>query len=709
MRMPLTKRRSALGLGILLFGLLHPPLTWARPPFPDTPRIPVRDTLHGVVLVDDYRWLEGGSDPRVIAWTAAQNAAARAILDTLPQRAELVRRFNQLQRQDDRGVPSRAIEGTRRFFWAKRAAQEKWTYQTRADAGAPAEVVLDPNLWAAEVTLSSPRPSRSGRYVAYGRARGGDESPVVCVRDLRTGRELPDSLRGWKQYVESWLPDDAGFFYTAKPTPGLRAPGEEHYWHAVYLHRLGTPAAADQRVFWHSQVKEYYHGAEVSEDGACVAFYRWNFSRNELYLQRLDRMETPIPLATGFDGAYQARFAGDKILIRTDARSPYGELYIADRSAPQRTAWRLLVPAEEGMRLSAVTPIAGHLYLTYQKNAHSLIRIYDLQGRHLRDLPLPMLGSARVSGRWSQPEVWVQFSSFTYPSTIFRYEFARDRLELFHAFPLEVDVESFTTEQVWYESRDGTQVPMFLVHRGDLVRDGRTPALLTGYGGFDASMRPYFSTRYLVWLQSGGMLAIPNLRGGGEFGRAWHEAGMRERKQNVFDDFLAAAEWLIEERYTSAERLAIKGGSNGGLLVGAASIQRPGLFRVVWCQVPLLDMLRYHRFGLANIWAEEYGSADDPEQFTYLRAYSPYHNVVDGADYPIMLFTGSENDARVDPFHVRKMVARLQASGAAPGTILMQIYAGSGHGGGTTLATKIEQSADGWALLMHALGMQVAE
>lgn len=698
--------RLTMLLVLLLFPLRAAP---AGLSYPQTPRIAVRDTLHGSVLIDDYRWLEDADDPRVAEWTRAQVALTRSILDALPQRAHLVRRFNELWRYDDEGVPGRVLDGERLFYWAKQADQEKWTYRMKEHDGAAPVTVLDPNRWPDEETLNGATPSRNGRYVAFGKALGGDETPVVRVLDLETGALLPDSLRGWKQHVDCWLPDNSGFFYSAKPAPGSVAAGEEHYWHAVYLHRLGTPAAADRRIFADDLVKEYYHGAEVSEDGRFMAFYRWNFSRNEVYLQRLGSAEPPIPLATGFDGQYAVTFVEDQILIHTDASSPLGEVFVTDIERPEREHWRVFIPAEEGLKLGRIAPIAGQLYVSCQADAHSLIRIYDLAGRHLRDLPLPMVGSAWVRGHWSQEDIWVSFASFTYPTTIFRYDFAADRLDVYRAFPLEIDVDAFTAEQVWYPSRDGTDISMFLVHRQDLLRNGDQPVLLTGYGGFDSSQKPYFSTSLVAWLEAGGMVAIPNLRGGGEYGREWHEAGMRERKQNVFDDFIAAAEWLIEGEYTRPERLAISGGSNGGLLVGAVAMQRPDLFGVVRCAVPLLDMLRYHKFGLANIWAEEYGSAEDPDQFRYLRAYSPYHNVDDGTGYPTMLITGSENDARVDPLHARKMVARLQAANPDGQPILLQIHQASGHGGGTTLATKIEQSADGWAFLMHALGMPVPE
>jgi len=695
-------------LGLLLAvvgGASHGTVLQRPGTYPAAPRIPVADTLHGTVIVDDYRWLEDGADPRVVAWTEAQNRLSRAALDALPQRPYLVRRFNELWRYDDESVPYEIVDSDRLFYASKARDAEKWVFCTRARAGAPGEVLIDPNTWDAEDELAGAVPTRDGRRLAFGRARGGNENPVLRVMEIATRRILPDSVQGRKQYVNAWLPDGSGFYYSANPAAGTVPAGEEYYWHAVYLHRLGTPASADRKVFWDDQVRENYHGIDVSEDGRTEVLYRSHFDFNELFFRPVGSEAPPTPLATGFDAQYGALVIGERIFITTNAGAPRYRVYVTDTAHPERTAWRVFIPEDPDARLSYLTGIGGYLYAVYEEHALTAIRIYDLEGRRLHDVTLPGLGSAGVSGLWSKPTCWVSFTSYTHPPTIYHYDVDADRLTVVHEFPVKIDASPFTTDQVEYASRDGTRVTMFLLHRKDVRRDGTSPALLTGYGGFDASMRPHFSTTYFTWLEAGGMIAIPNLRGGGEYGRDWHEAGKREKKQNVFDDFLAAGEWLIREGYTEPERLAILGGSNGGLLVGAALTQRPELFRAVVCQVPLLDMVRYHKFGLANIWAEEYGNADDPAQFRYLYAYSPYHHVVDGRRYPAVLLTASENDARVNPLHARKMAARLQAADTGGGPILLQVHPVSGHGGGTTISTRIQQTADAWAFLMDALGM----
>ena len=674
--------------------------------YPETPKRPQTDTYHGVDIVDDYRWLEDADDPDVVTWTEAQETLTHSLIDHLPQKEWLVERFNKLWRYDDEGVPRRVLDGERIFYWTKKKDDEKWVYNTKANQDAETVVLIDPNQWDETEQLSGVSPSRDGKYLAFGKAEGGDENPVVKVMVVETGEILSDELQGWKQSVSSWLPDNSGFYYSCKPIEGEVPEGEHEYWHAAWLHKLGTPASEDVKVFWHDETKEYWHNTWVTEDGKYTVFQRSLFNTNEVFYRETDSDDELIPLATGFDAEYGVDFIGDKILIRTDKDAPLYKVFATTADKPEREHWREFIPEHEKDKLDYIAPIAGHLYTSYSHNAYTLVKIHDLEGEFIRELPFPTIGVGGVSGHWSQPEVWVYFSSFTYPSTTFKYHYAENDLEVYHEFPVEIDVDDVVAEQVWYESKDGTPVSMFIVHRKDIAQDGSNPTVLYGYGGFDISMRPRFSTSVVVWLEAGGIYAVANLRGGGEYGREWHEAGMKEKKQNVFDDFIAAAEWLIDNKYTSAERLGIRGGSNGGLLVGAATVQRPDLFKMVYCGVPLLDMVNYHEFGLANIWAEEYGSSDDPDQFKYLYEYSPYHNVKDSVRYPAFIVTGSENDARVDPLHARKMAARLQDADSGGGPIVLLIRRASGHGGGTTLTTLIDQHAEIWAFAMDQLGMQ---
>lgn len=680
----------------------------SAPHAPSTPKKPASYTLHGVTIEDPYLWLEEGGDPAVKAWTAGQERATRGVLDGLPQREWLKKRFGKLWRYDDTRPPVPVLRGERTFFWTKRAADEHWVYWTREREGAEAVMLIDPNAWGTHDTLDLTEESPDGSLVAFGRAQKGDENPVIRVMETATRRILPDTLRGWRQGGVSWLHDNSGFYYACQPLKGEVPEGEEHYWYAVWFHRLGTPASEDVKVFADAKVKEFWHAAGVAEDGAHVLFYKGMYYKNDLYISAVGSPEPPRPLVTGMDAQYSADIADGRLFIWTDKDAPLGRVWTAPLADPARANWRELIPESED-KLEGFQLIGGRLYAQYLHNAHTRIRIFDLDGKFLRDLPLPGIGSASVYGYFSKPEVRVGFNSFTTPSHTYRYDYGRDSLTLIHKSPIDLDTSGNTVEQVWVASKDGTKVSMFLIRRKDLVKDGGAPVLLTGYGGFDVSLTPYFSTAYAVWLEAGGMVAVPNLRGGGEYGKAWHEAGMLGLKQNVFDDFIASAGWLVANGYTTPRRLAISGGSNGGLLVGAALVQRPDLFRAVACGVPLLDMLRYHKFGYANMWAEEYGNADDEKAFRWLYAYSPYHNVRDGVKYPAVYMIGSEDDARVDPLHARKMAARLQEADSGGGPILLSVRSASGHGGGTTITTQIEQESDEWAFLMNELGMRPPE
>ena len=672
--------------------------------YPETPEIAVKDTLHGTVITDNYRWLENSENEDVIKWSEQQNKYTRSILDGLPQREKLIKRFNELWRYDDIGTPTNVLDGERLFVWEKKKDDEKWRILTKENEDTEFEVLIDPNLWDENETLSGSSYSRDGKYYAFGKAKGGDENPIVSIMDVETKNILPDTLRGSKQRVSSWLPDNSGFYYSSRPVEGEVPEGEENYWHTVYFHKLGTSAEQDEKIYCNDEVKEMSHVVWISECGKYTIYTRYQNRKNEIHFKKSNSEEL-IPIATGFDATYSVDIVEDKILIKTDKDAPNGKAYITDIEHPEQEHWKEFLP-EQKDKLYYFSAIAGNIYAVYQHNAYSVIKIYTLAGEYLRDLSLPDLGSGYVTGYWTKTDIWVNFSSYTYPHTTFKYDFNEDKLEIFKEFALDIDVEDYTSEQVWFDSKDGTPISMFLVLRKDLVKNGNNPVMLTGYGGFNHSQTPRFSTSNITWLESGGMMAIPNLRGGGEYGENWHKGGMLENKQNVFDDFIAAAQWLIENEYTNPEKLAIYGGSNGGLLVGAVTVQRPELFKAVVCSVPLLDMIRYHKFGPARFWIPEYGSAEDPEQFKYLYKYSPYHNVQNGTDYPAIVFTAGENDARVSPLHARKMTAEMQKANPNGEPILLLERKKSGHGGGTTLSIQIEQTADIRTFLMDQLGME---
>jgi len=675
--------------------------------YPETKVVPVVNDYHGTEITDNYRWLEDASTEEVLAWTTEQENFTHSITDPLAQRTWLEERFNALWRYDDESIPMPVLEGERLFYWTKKKEDEKWVYMTKENTEAEGKVVLNPNLWDDTETLGGINPSRDGKYVAYGVAHGGDENPVVQVMVTETGEMLKDSLRGWKQSVGSWLPNNEGFVYTCKPLEGEVAEGDHEYWHAAWYHKLGTDPSEDVKVFSDDKVKETWHGASLTEDAKYTVYYRGLFNANDLFFRETGSTGEMITIATGMENKYGVDIVDGKMLVTTNEDAPLQMVYITDVDHPERENWNVFLAEHETDKLSHISAINGYIYASYTHNTYSVVKIYDLEGNFVRDFPFPTIGSGGVGGRWSSDDIWVNFSSFTYPPTTFKYDFDANSLEVYHEFPVEISVDGVVADQVWYDSKDGTPISMFIVHRDDMKLDGTNPTLLYGYGGFNVSMRPRFSTTALTWFEAGGVYVVTNLRGGGEYGRQWHEAGMLDKKQNVFDDFIGAAEYLIEKGYTSPEKLAINGGSNGGLLVGAVTVQRPELFKVVLCAVPLLDMVTYHQHGLANIWAEEYGSSDDVEQFKYLHAYSPYHNIKQGVKYPAFLVTGGENDARVDPLHARKMAAAMQAADDGGGPVMLLINKASGHGGGTTITTQIGQQAEQRAFLMDQLGMGV--
>ena len=411
-----------------------------------------------------------------------------------------------------------------------------------------------------------------------------------------------------------------------------------------------------------------------------------------------------IPIATGFDAEYHVQIINDKIIIQTDSEASNGKVYVTDIDKPERKNWKELIP-ESSDKLFEVSAISGHLFVEYLYKAYSKIKIFSLDGIYIKDVKLPGIGDAEVYGHWSKPSIWLRFSSFVFPYTRYKYDLEKNKLEVFFKPPIKINQDDYQTEQVGYSSKDGTKITMFLIHKKDIEKSGNNQTLLIGYGGFNISMTPNYFSKYVVWLEAGGMIALPNLRGGGEYGTKWHEAGKLDKKQNVFDDFISAAEWLIDNKFTCSDKLAISGGSNGGLLVGAVAVQKPELFRVVDCAVPLLDMLRYHKLSIANTWTIEYGSSENPEQFGYIYKYSPYHNIKEKINYPAMLVTTSENDARVDPMHALKMVAKLQEVNPNGEPFLLLVRRDSGHTGGTTITDKINQLSEKLAFLMDKLKM----
>ena len=678
------------------------------PPAPRTARDNVVDDLHGTRVPDPYRWLEADTSTRVGDWTDEQNARTRVVLDALPQRAVFARRLRELLSVGLLSTP-RPVAG--RIYHTRREGEQKQSVlYVRDSIDAPDRALVDPNALDAAglVTLDWYYPSPDARYVAYGLSRGGDEMSTLSVVETATGSVLPDRIPHTQRSTVAWV--DRGFYYTVHPAPGSVPPGDENYYRRVRFHRLGEDPAKDDLVFGEGRPKEDILGVSTSPDGRWVlltAFMGW--AKSDLYL--LDRAHAERGLATvmeGRDAIAEGFPLEDRVWLSTNLDAPNYRIVAAPCDEPGDREWETVIPEGPDV-IQGFDRTRDRIAVLRLVRATSRLTTYDLHGTGERDIRLPSLGAIEiVDGEHDSDRVGYTFQSFTQPPIAFvadaRTGETREVARL--AMPRGLDVAGIAVEQTTYPSRDGTAVTMFLVHRKDVKPTGTVPTLLTGYGGFNISRTPAYFPGAAAWVEAGGLFALPNLRGGGEYGESWHRAGMLGKKQNVFDDFHAAAEALIARGWTSTRKLAISGGSNGGLLVGAALTQRPDLFAAVSCAVPLLDMLRYQNFRIARFWIAEYGSAEDPEQAEWLRKYSPYHNVRAGVRYPPVLFTTAEGDSRVDPMHARKMAALLQAQSEDPeSVVLLRVDRDAGHGIGKPLDKQVDDLADQYAFLAWRTGL----
>ena len=666
-------------------------------------------TLHGKRFADPYAWLERLDDPETQAWLSAQEAVTHSVLRDVPGRDWLREAVTRSARYARLSSPVCAGPDGREFLWQADADDEKLKLMLRRGKGAPLEALLDPNTWATDEVLVFAVPSPDGALVAFGKAVGGAHDAVIHVLDVEMGRLLPDRPRGRNHLSLAWRPDASGFFYAATPEPGEVPADDEAHWDAIYEHRLGSRAPA-RRVFGDDHAKEYWCSVEISECRRFAVLYKWDFVHaNVVYLLRLAD-DALVPVAPDMRSVNYVQVIGDSLLVHTDLDAPRGRLCVASLMAP--TEWRTLIP-EGSDTLQTAAGVGGRLYAVYSQSASHRVRIHAEDGSYLRELVLPALGSVNrseggevisgVSGSWSGDEVWVNFTSYVQAPSMYRYDYAEDRLSPYHVPDVGLDPSEYVTDQAWYESSDGTQVSMFIIHRKDLPRDGRRPVRLSGYGGFNISVQPTFTALNAAWLKLGGVLAYPNIRGGGEYGRAWHEAAVKTRRQNAFDDYIAAARWLVSAGYTTPSKLASRGNSNGGILVAATALQAPDAFGAVFCRAPLLDMLRFPTFGFLSSATVEYGSPDDPVEGPYLAAYSPYHNVQANRRYPPMTFVPALNDRTAPPHDPLKMVARLQAEATQGGPYLLLPLRASGHAGGTTLTALIEQDVDELSFYCWAL------
>ncbi len=661
------------------------------------------ETLHGVEISDPYRWLEEQESPETREWVTAQNAFTLAQLRARPERPALETRLHELLSVDMVGIPTE--RGGWYYLSRQGADQQQPAIYRRRGLDGPDELLVDPATLSADmsVTASLLDISKDGGTLVYGVRRGGEDELQVRLMDAATGVDHSDILPRGRYFGVALLPGGDGLIYAQALEEGPR----------VRLHRFGSDPASDPILFGEGFGPDKIVGAEVTPDGRWLLITVYHGSaakQTEIYVQNLADAGPIVPVVTGIEARFLGEIAGDRLILLTNLDAPRGRLLSVDLADPSRELWREIVAEDPEAILESHSAVGGRILVTWLRNVSSEVRAYSEQGELLGEVVLPGLGTAsRPFGRWESDEAFFGFTSFATPRTIFRLEVSANRSTLWARSAVPVECERFVVEQRFAASRDGVQVPFFLVRDRSTKPDGSRPVLLTAYGGFNMSLTPSFSAVSALWAESGGLYVVANLRGGGEFGEAWHEAGMREKKQNVFDDLFAVTERLIADGWTRPERIAISGGSNGGLLVGAALTQRPELFGAVVCSVPLLDMLRYHKFLVAAYWIPEYGSADDAGDFPFLYAYSPYHRLREGDRYPATLFVTGDSDTRVAPLHARKMAAALQYATGSGRPVLLHYDTQAGHSGGQPRAKVIADQADIQTFLFWQLGFSASQ
>lgn len=677
--------------------------------YPKTKRVEHTDSYHGTVVSDPFRWLEDDNSSETKAWVEAQNQVTFGYLKTIPQRAGLKDRLTELWNYERYSSPSKV--GDKYFYSKNDGLQNQSVFYVTDSPQSSGRVLLDPNTLSTDgtVALSGMSISDDGKLLAYGIAVAGSDWQEWRFRDVETGKDLPDVLKDIKFSGTSWSKDGKGVYYSRFPnTEDSAKLTRINYFQKLYYHKLGTPQSDDPVIYERPDDKEMSVGGSVSEDGNWLIIYvgKGTSPKNMIFFKNLTMERAPVmPLVDKLEADYT--FLGNdesKFYFKTDKDAPRARIVSVDALVKDKT-WSELIP-EADNTLRSVDLINNQFVLGYLKDAYTKINIHDIDGKFVREVQLPGIGSAGgFGGKRFDTETFYSFSSYNTPPTIYSYDMKTGKSEIFRKAAVKFDSNDFVVKQVFYPSKDGTKIPMFIVHKKGLNLDGTNPTLLYGYGGFNIPMTPGFSVSRVTWMEMGGVYAVANLRGGGEYGEKWHMAGTKLKKQNVFDDFIAAAEYLIKEKYTKPSKLAIQGGSNGGLLVGAVLNQRPELFGAALPAVGVMDMLRFHKFTIGRAWTSDYGSADNPDEFAALYAYSPLHNIKKGTKYPAVMVTTADHDDRVVPAHSFKYAATLQEAQGGNAPILIRIETKAGHGAGKPTSKQIEEQADIYGFLMKSLGM----
>ncbi len=719
--MLLKKGLAAAGVALLVVGCAAADTKMSKSLYPAARKEAQVDDYHGTKVADPYRWLEDPDSAESRAWIEAENKVTFAFLHGIPAREKIQKRLTELWNYERFGIPFR--EGGRYFITRNDGLQNQGVLYTMDSLNGEMRLLLDPNKLSADgtVALKGSDISEDGKLMAYGLSTAGSDWEEWRVRDVATGKDLADELKWVKFSGASFTRDGKGFFYSRydEPTNAAANLRSVNYFQKLYYHAVGTPQKSDLLFYDRPDQKEWGIQGEVSEDNAylIISISQGTDVKNRLFYKSLlhngregmwaAKSNPVVELIPDLEANYNfIANDGPIFYFLTDFKAPKSKVIAIDTNNPKKENWRTLIPEGEDT-LHGVSLIRGHFFANYMKDARSLIRVFKKNGTFEKEVKLPGIGSVSgFAGKRDAKETFYAFTSFTRPTTIYRYDIESGESSVFKQPNVKFNSDDYETKQVFYNSKDGTRVPMFISHKKGLKLDGKNPTLLYGYGGFAISLAPSFSVTTLNWMEMGGVFAQPNLRGGSEYGEDWHQAGMKGKKQNVFDDFIAAAEWLIANKYTSTPKLAISGGSNGGLLVGACMTQRPDLFGAALPAVGVMDMLRFHKFTIGWAWVSDYGSADNEEDFKWLYKYSPLHNLKP-ANYPATLVTTADHDDRVVPAHSFKFAATLQEMQTGPAPVLIRIETKAGHGAGKPTAKQIEEAADRYAFLVKTLEMNV--
>lgn len=674
--------------------------------YPETPKEEVSDNYFGKEVEDPYRWLENDTSERTQKWVEAQNEVTFSYLAGIPFRDDIKNRLEEIWNYPKMGAPFH--DGGYYFFFKNDGLQNQSVLYMQETLEAEPEVILDPNTFSEDgtVALANFSVSNDGKYLAYAISRGGSDWREIYVKEIKSGKFLEDHVQWVKFSSIAWFED--GFFYSSYDAPEEGAElSQQNRNHKVYYHKLGDDQANDEIIYQNSEYPLRSYSAQVSSDEKYLFVYETeSTSGNNLFVKNLRTNDKFVKLTKGFKYEYRVLdHVDDKLIVLTNYNAPKYKLVRINVNSLDIGNWVDILPEKKDV-LESCELANGKIVASYLVDASNKLEVYNLKGDLEEEIALPTLGTVgAINGQFDEPVLFYSFSSFTYPGNVFKYDMEAHENESYFAPEIDFNTDNYVTKQVKYKSKDGTEIPMFIVHKKDIELDGDNPTLLYGYGGFNISVKPSFSVSRLVWLENGGVFALANIRGGGEYGENWHRAGMKLNKQNVFDDFISAAEYLVDEKYTSSDKLAIRGGSNGGLLVGAVVNQRPELFDVAFPAVGVMDMLRYHKFTIGWAWVNEYGSSEDSVHFENLYNYSPLHNVDEDADYPAIMVTTADHDDRVVPAHSFKYIATLQEKYDGKNPVLIRIQTKAGHGAGKPTSIRIQEAADLWSFAFYNMGV----